>query len=348
MIATGRSPGTTATLRPPMSDHEAVVRHDHVIAFPDTIRELNFGTARLFVLPPRWWRADPTPAFAKEPDPNQYLLVVTLRADVASTSSGRQIELSAEDVKLYGNVLQFLVPTLHDQPERHAHLVVQIPRALLPSRSVDLPVAVRVLGTAGPGALVSEVLIHLAMCTEPVRMPEAAYLRAVLINLATMLLARQATSDTVPNREIESRRRLADILDFIRSRLGDPSLSPGAIAAAHHISIRHLHRLFEQHGLRVVGWMRERRLERCRLDLADPGQHNLPIHAVAMRWGFVDSAHFSRVFRAACGVSPSEYRRLAHVEASGLAPIVKSVAPGDKTTRVTSGTLKLCGPTRLE
>ena len=42
---------------------------------------------------------------------------------------------------------------------------------------------------------------------------------------------------------------------------------------------------------------------------ADPLRAGMPVGAVAGRWGFLDAAHFSRSFRDAFGVSPSDWRR---------------------------------------
>ena len=53
---------------------------------------------------------------------------------------------------------------------------------------------------------------------------------------------------------------------------------------------------------------RRARLERCRRDLADPALAGETILAIATRWGLHDRAHFSRLFRAAYGCSPREYR----------------------------------------
>jgi AraC-like DNA-binding protein len=61
----------------------------------------------------------------------------------------------------------------------------------------------------------------------------------------------------------------------------------------------------------VAGWVRQRRLERCRRDLLDPASAARPVSAVAARWGLVNAAHFSRAFRAAYGLSPVEYRAMA-------------------------------------
>lgn len=103
---------------------------------------------------------------------------------------------------------------------------------------------------------------------------------------------------------------LQKICDHITARLGSPDLSPTSIAAAHFISTRHLHTLFQEAGTTVSTWIRERRLERCRADLLDPLLADRPVSSIAARWGFVDAAHFSRAFKAGYGVSPSELRRL--------------------------------------
>ena len=97
---------------------------------------------------------------------------------------------------------------------------------------------------------------------------------------------------------------------FIEQHLGDADLTPGLVAAAHYISVRYLYRLFDTQGTTVASWIRQRRLERCRRDLADPALDALPVSAIAARWGLPDAAHFSRLFRRTYGQPPAEYRRL--------------------------------------
>jgi AraC-like DNA-binding protein len=57
----------------------------------------------------------------------------------------------------------------------------------------------------------------------------------------------------------------------------------------------------------VSAWIRRRRLEACRHDLV---QTSRAVSAIGARWGLPDAAHFSRLFRAAYGSSPREYRAL--------------------------------------
>jgi AraC-like DNA-binding protein len=64
-------------------------------------------------------------------------------------------------------------------------------------------------------------------------------------------------------------------------------------------------------------WILSQRLDRCRRDLIDPRLRNHPIHHIAAQWGFTSAAHFSRVFRAAYGLSPRDYRDRPRDEGGG-------------------------------
>lgn len=108
---------------------------------------------------------------------------------------------------------------------------------------------------------------------------------------------------------------MARVLRYIDAHLADADLSPEVIAGAHHISVRYLHRLFQDEGTSVGRWVQRRRLEECRRDLVLGVRNRRTIASVAGRWGFLSATHFSRVFRAAYGMSPSEWR-----DSAGQAP----------------------------
>ncbi|HEX4010512.1 MAG TPA: helix-turn-helix domain-containing protein [Solirubrobacteraceae bacterium] len=116
---------------------------------------------------------------------------------------------------------------------------------------------------------------------------------------------------------------------FIETNLGDPTLDPEQVARACFISTRYLHRIFAAEGLSVCDWIRAARLDRCRRDLLDTAFADQPISAVASRWGLPSAPHFSRLFRAAYGCSPREFRRGATppVAADGLQPPVPGRTP---------------------
>ncbi|MEW2288069.1 helix-turn-helix domain-containing protein [Streptomyces sp. NPDC047841] len=106
----------------------------------------------------------------------------------------------------------------------------------------------------------------------------------------------------------EQRELLRRVRAHVDARLWDRTLSPATIAAAQHISVRYLHKLFEGQGSTVGRWVQHRRLEEARRELARPGARDVAVGVVAKRWGFANATHFSRSFRAAYGVSPREWR----------------------------------------
>jgi AraC-like DNA-binding protein len=98
------------------------------------------------------------------------------------------------------------------------------------------------------------------------------------------------------------------VLAYVEDNLGDPALSPAAIAAAHFVSIRTLYNALGPMDISLAAHIRTRRLARCYADLVTTDD---PVGDIAARWGFVSSAHFSRVFAKHYGVAPSRTRRTA-------------------------------------
>jgi AraC-like DNA-binding protein len=96
---------------------------------------------------------------------------------------------------------------------------------------------------------------------------------------------------------------------YIEQHLADSSLDAERIAAAHHISVRHLYNIWTSHDLTLAQWIIHQRLERARTQLASHGQA-LTVTAVGRRCGFTNISHFCRRFRTAYGVSPREWRQL--------------------------------------
>jgi AraC family transcriptional regulator, positive regulator of tynA and feaB len=101
-------------------------------------------------------------------------------------------------------------------------------------------------------------------------------------------------------------------LQFIEQALENAALDPSMIAQRHGCSVRALHAVFAEHGGTVAGTIRQRRLERCKACLFEEPTER--ISEVALRWGFGDAAHFSRLFRATYGTTPREFRDAARAD----------------------------------
>jgi AraC-like DNA-binding protein len=97
----------------------------------------------------------------------------------------------------------------------------------------------------------------------------------------------------------------------IDARLFDAELRPADAAAAAGISVRYANALLALEGTSVESYIYDRRLDRCRQMLEDPRQDHRTISNIAFGWGFSDVAHFGRRFKAAFGLTPSDYRKEA-------------------------------------
>ena len=104
---------------------------------------------------------------------------------------------------------------------------------------------------------------------------------------------------------------LDEVRRHIETRLTDPALGVAALARQFRISERNLHKLFEGTGSTVCGHIRERRLALCRRDLEGSTLQQRQVTEIAGHWGFDDPSQFSKVFRAAYGMSPRECRARA-------------------------------------
>lgn len=106
------------------------------------------------------------------------------------------------------------------------------------------------------------------------------------------------------------RSNLCDrIMRYIDRHLEDSNLSPAAIAAAHGISTRYLHLVFANREETVAGWIRERRLLRCREEI-ELARRGMSLTEIAYCWGFSDGPHFSRMFKRRFGMSPKAWRNM--------------------------------------
>jgi AraC-like DNA-binding protein len=109
------------------------------------------------------------------------------------------------------------------------------------------------------------------------------------------------------------------VKSYISQHLADPDLGAERIAQAMFISVRQVYKLWETEPRSLGQWILERRLDAARQELTSPRGRNQTIAAIARRWGFADSTHFSRRFRQAFGMSPREWRHAYPASSQGAA-----------------------------
>ncbi|WP_437880336.1 transcriptional regulator FeaR [Pseudomonas sp. LRF_L74] len=110
---------------------------------------------------------------------------------------------------------------------------------------------------------------------------------------------------TLPSLSPESGRPLRRLAERLINDALPEAPSPTQLAASLNVSVRQLYRQFEMDGESICRYIQRQRLERSARELADDAA---PITSIAYKWGFTDSAHFSRTFKRHFGASPREYR----------------------------------------
>lgn len=216
----------------------------------------------------------------------------------------RQAVLRPGDMAIYDTQRSFSLA--FDDDSRS--LVVMFPRDALdmPPGVVSQLTAVTISGRSGVGNLVVPFLSQLAGHLDQLATPMGPRLAHNVLDLLGTTLSAQAAE--LHASDGAHHALLQRVLDYIDVNLASTDLTPDSIAAAHFVSTRHLHGLFQAQGTTIATWVRERRLERCCRDLHDPSLDAHPVSAIARRWGFLDAAHFCRIFKVYAGVTPTQFR----------------------------------------
>ncbi|MCG5218651.1 helix-turn-helix domain-containing protein [Streptosporangium soli] len=269
-----------------------------------------FGHVRALLLTTTPLSVHRTPKLIRQSDPEVFFLNCAVHGRVVGEQDGRRADLQVGDLFLRDSSRPYLTRFAPGDPASQV-LVLQFPRSSLPLPERDLKAltSVRIPGDQGIGALSSQFLLGFARHMHEFSPADITHLSTLTLDVLTAALAGALDTHSAVPPHTRQRALMAQIHAFIRDNLSDAHLTPATIAAAHHISLRYLHKLFHQEGHTVAGWIREHRLQQCRRDLAAPRLAAHPIHAIAARWGFTSPAHFSQAFRSAYGLSPRQFRR---------------------------------------
>jgi AraC-like DNA-binding protein len=123
-----------------------------------------------------------------------------------------------------------------------------------------------------------------------------------------------AAGESPAAREVLEQTLITQVRAYVSQHLRDPDLGPDTIATALAVSTRHLYRVCGDAQLHLEQWIISSRLERARMELSQTAADSSTIGAIARRWGFKDPTHFTRRFRAAYGMLPSQWLRSAQEE----------------------------------
>ncbi|BCK54817.1 helix-turn-helix domain-containing protein [Nocardia wallacei] len=246
-----------------------------------------------------------SPRLAREETEPQLFLTLQGTGASATTQHGRQALLSTGQFAVYTTSSPY---TLAFDQGLDAHFFrFPLAELAMPESAVH-EVSARALGVADPvGRLTADYLRRIAESADLRSRAIADTLAQPTIDLVRAALFSSMTDPAVGKESMQTTLELR-LLEYLRTHLGDHGLTAAKVAAAHHISVRHLYTVLGRAEISLGDWLRTQRLEACRRELAHPNARHRTIASIAHQWGFADATHFSRAFRTAYGMTPSAWR----------------------------------------
>ncbi|MEV6060002.1 helix-turn-helix domain-containing protein [Nocardia asteroides] len=253
------------------------------------------GTAQLLLRSPATVRAHQTESLK---------VCLLTRGSCLVEQRGREVAITAGELTLYDLSRPYRLTFARGW----RGTVLTFPRSALQLAPRDVDAAMcRAHGAgSGPGRVLRDLVADCADDDSDVP-PPTDFLGTASVSLVTSILWASMTGDHASPADIL--RRQAE--HYIRQNILDPKITPHSVAAAHHVSPRTLQRAFAATGASVSDFIRIERMSGVRRDLLAPSLRHTTIAAIAARWCFFDAPHFTRAFRAAFGMTPSELRSQA-------------------------------------
>ncbi|WP_158256064.1 helix-turn-helix domain-containing protein [Corynebacterium sp. 13CS0277] len=233
---------------------------------------------------------------------------VQLGGETSVTQGGRTAVCGPGDVVAYGTSTPFEV----EFGQEADILIIQVERTMVPLADAALQAAlVRSIPGQGVAAPAVSFFQSLANTLHVVEHPAGQHYATGSVAMIGPLLGQVAAEWGVG---MDERSQLLAAIDtYIDEHLGEEGLSPASVAAAHFISVRYLHSLFQERGTTVCQLVREKRLRAALGMLQDPTLSGVGVASIGARVGMTNPAQFSRSFKARYGRSPRQVRQGAQM-----------------------------------
>lgn len=222
------------------------------------------------------------------------------------------VRFAQKNRQLTSNPGQFFIE-LSNLPYEFYHLqevslyVIKVPLALLSPQmgTIERQFARSLSIDEGAGRLLVFQIRQILELIQQYRLAalEIKILEQQLLNL--IILALSAPKDVVMSSSSSIQSvHLKRIEHYVHLHLESSTLTPAMVAAACHISVRYLHKLFAELPYSFSEWVKELRLKQANHILKTKSY--VTIDEVAHRVGYSDQGYFARIYKQHFGYTPRD------------------------------------------
>lgn len=222
------------------------------------------------------------------------------------------VRFAQKNRQLISNPGQFFIE-LSNLPYEFYHLqevslyVIKVPLALLSPQmgTIERQFARSLSIDEGAGRLLVFQIRQILELIQQHRLAalEIKILEQQLLNLIVLTLSAPKEVMMSSSSSIQS-VHLKRIEHYVYLHLENPALTPAMVAAACHISVRYLHKLFAELPYSFSEWVKELRLKQANHILKTKSY--VTIDEVAHRVGYGDQGYFARIYKQHFGYTPRE------------------------------------------
>jgi AraC-like DNA-binding protein len=244
-------------------------------------------------------------------DSEEYLMLgLQLKGSAIIEQHARQAQLQSGDFVFWDTRRPYTIIF----PGDWEMAVFQFPRSAFTfsPKSIDSLTALTLNGQKGVTHIASKLLMGIADVARNQTFEHDTPLLEHTLGILDFCIGHKLKDREIPPNynEVLLRR----INNYIGANLQNPQLSAVEIAQAHGLSLSQLYRVFQSQRLTVGDHIRQRRLDRIKYELINPASRHFTIAAVARKWGFLDTPHFNRVFKAQYKITPHQIQHQAMVD----------------------------------
>ena len=237
---------------------------------------------------------------------DDFLISFQLENNCTVRQYGREALLTPGSFALYDSMAPY---SLSFEEDFH-QFVVQMPRDVLARHLIEPEkyAAISVNAGNGLGSVLKDFIFSLASELSSSEVAPSEVLSENLVSLIALSFSSTIVQSGLTESDCVKDALVRRIKQFVENNLFDPTLNNNKVAESQGISIRYLHKLFQDKEESIHEMILSRRLAAAHELLVADNATRPTIESIAYHVGFSGASHFSRAFKAHYGVCPSNIK----------------------------------------